>query len=197
VQLYLTVYLSCLIQTAGPDLSCWSVCRCSTPQLTRAERRETESFLRSFIAANKAEGKEHISSSGPINIGVYFHIITNTTGHGAISDSAIAAQVAVLNSAFAGHFTFSFLGTDRTVKDAWFVMGQQSQAEVQAKQALRKGSRQHLNVYTAETVNKFLGYAHMPTSECCVWQHASYARRCCCYLSKPSSLYQAAAAPLL
>jgi hypothetical protein len=61
---------------------------------------------------------------------------------------------------------FTLLGTDRTVKDAWFVMAQQSQAEVHAKQALRKGSRQHLNVYTAETVNKFLGYAHIPTSEC-------------------------------
>lgn len=137
---------------------CHAACRCDTAPLTHAERHAAEAHIKAFLAARGPV----VLSTDPINVGIYFHVISNSTGHGNISDSAIAAQIAVLNSAFAGHFNFTLLSTDRTVSNQWFVQSRGSPPDLAAKQALSKGSRRHLNVYTAETVG-FLGWAWLPS----------------------------------
>lgn len=111
----------------------------------------------------KAETGENVLAAGPINIGVYFHIIIGSGGAGNISDGNVAAQMKVLNDAFSPHFTFSLLQLNRVVQPAWFNMGTGSEGT--AKQALRKGSMQHLNLYTAELADKLLGWSYLPSSE--------------------------------
>lgn len=109
-------------------------------------------------------------------IGVHWHTITNTAGAGAVSAANITAQLQVLNDAFFPHgFNFTLLSDDTTANNAWYSMVSGSTAEAQAKNALRKGTTQHLNIYTANLGNNLLGWATFPSSEfrqpgtiCCV-----------------------------
>jgi hypothetical protein len=51
-----------------------------------------------------------------------------------------------------------------TANDAWFAMGHGSAAESQAKAALRQGSADDLNIYTANLGGGLLGWATFPSS---------------------------------
>jgi hypothetical protein len=92
---------------------------------------------------------------------VYFHVIMDTAGNGALSPEQIQAQIDVLNAAYAPTgWSFALAGVDTTVNDAWFAMG--STAEVQAKNALRVGGANALNLYTANPGGGLLGWATFP-----------------------------------
>jgi hypothetical protein len=96
-------------------------------------------------------------------VNVYVHVITASDGTGNVSDEAIASQISVLNSAYGGTpFQFTLAGVDRTANDAWFDMQPNSQAEADAKAALRRGSYADLNIYTAGLGGGLLGYATFP-----------------------------------
>ena len=102
-------------------------------------------------------------SVAPIN--VYVHVIKSTSGGGAVTTQQINDQIAVLNAAYAGAgFSFQLAGTDTTMNDAWYTMGQGSQAERDAKIALRQGSADDLNIYTANLGGGLLGWATFPSS---------------------------------
>jgi hypothetical protein len=100
-------------------------------------------------------------------ISVYFHVINNgpLVANGNIPDSQIASQINVLNAAYASTgWSFLLVGTDRTTNAAWYTMTPGSTAETQAKAALRRGTADDLNVYTANIGQGLLGWATFPSS---------------------------------
>lgn len=100
----------------------------------------------------------------PVTVDVYFHTITNGS-RGAISSSAIANQVAVLNSAYSGSgFSFQLRSADTTSNASWYGVTQGSSAERSMKKALRKGGAAALNLYAANIGNGLLGWATFPSS---------------------------------
>ncbi len=99
-------------------------------------------------------------------IDVYFHVINKGAGiaNGDIPDSQIADQIAVLNSAYGPTgWSFRLVATDRTTNATWYTMGQGSSAETQAKTALRRGTADDLNVYSANLGGGLLGWASFPS----------------------------------
>ena len=95
-------------------------------------------------------------------INVHFHVIDPTEGSSSVSASQISAQLSVLNDAFAGTgWSFALASTDRTVNPAWFAMGSGT-VEQQAKAALRLGSADDLNIYTADLPDDLLGWSTFP-----------------------------------
>ena len=126
---------------------------------TRTPSDEEVSRVTSAIAARKGGGKP--PTSGGV-IDVYFHVITSSSGEGALSSGDINAQMAVLNDAFAAYgWSFNLAATDVTANDVWFDMTGGS-AEAEAKAALRRGTADDLNIYTANLGDSLLGWATFP-----------------------------------
>ena len=150
--------------------------RCMTrhPGLKRMEQLEKE---RKAWKDDSARGGRPVfvpRPDGSVTIPVYFHVITNTSGQGNVSDDQIAAQINVLNESFAGHtggaptpFKFQLVSTDRTANDTWFVLMPGTTAEAQAKAALRKGDKTALNLYTGNPGGGLLGWSTFP------WDYAT------------------------
>ncbi len=100
-------------------------------------------------------------------IDVYFHVINKGTGiaNGDIPDSQITAQINVLNAAYAGTgWSFNLVSTDRTTNATWYAMGPGTSAEANAKAALRQGTADDLNIYSANPGGGLLGWATFPSS---------------------------------
>lgn len=93
---------------------------------------------------------------------VHVHVIHDgPTGN--LTAAEIADQIQVLNDAYASTgWSFHLASTDYTDNAAWFAMGYGSAAETQAKSALRIGTAQDLNVYTADLSGGLLGWATFP-----------------------------------
>ncbi|MBX7218682.1 MAG: zinc metalloprotease [Blastocatellia bacterium] len=103
-------------------------------------------------------------------INVYFHVINKGTGiaNGDVPASQITNQISVLNSAYAGTgWSFNLVSTDRTTNATWYTVGYGTTAESQMKNALRKGTADDLNIYTANIGGGLLGWATFP------WDYAS------------------------
>jgi len=120
--------------------------------------------------ADQAGGNSNSAKPGdpsvtfPVTVNVYFHIIKSSDGDGAVSSQQINNQMSVLNHAFAGTAMFVLAGTDTTTNDAWFAMEPGTTAERDAKGALRVGSADDLNIYTANPGSSLLGWATFPSS---------------------------------
>lgn len=100
-------------------------------------------------------------------IDVYFHVIAGSTSsaNGYLSDSQVRAQMDVLNKAFSGTgWSFNLVSTDRTVNPSWYVMEPNSTAESEAKAALRQGTADDLNIYSANPGGGLLGWATFPSN---------------------------------
>lgn len=103
--------------------------------------------------------------SSPTYVNVYFHVIRKGTGisNGDVTTTMINDQIAVLNSAYSGMgVKFQLISVDRTTNSTWYTMGHGSTAEAQAKAALRKGTADDLNIYTANPGGGLLGWATFP-----------------------------------
>jgi hypothetical protein len=134
--------------------------RCGTRKIDEIEADEIDAQVSRFIAAR---GPNKPPSAGAIN--VYVHIIVNSAGDGNVSAKMITDQISVLNDAFGPHgWSFVLAGTDITTNDAWFVMEPGTTAERDAKSALRQGSADDLNIYTANPGSNLLGWATFPSS---------------------------------
>lgn len=79
------------------------------------------------MMAPRGGGRFQHESNAAGTINVYVHVITNSSGAGNVSDTAIANQITVLNNSFGGRtggaatrFQFVLVATDRTANDAWF-----------------------------------------------------------------------------
>jgi hypothetical protein len=99
-------------------------------------------------------------------IDVYFHVINQGTGtnNGDIPDTWITDQMTVLNNAYAPWgWSFNLVAIDRTTNATWYTMGPGTQAEQDAKAALRRGTADDLNLYTANLGGGLLGWATFPS----------------------------------
>ncbi|MEJ6000969.1 zinc metalloprotease [Paucibacter soli] len=145
--------------------------RCGTPHMDEERAAEIDAHM----AAHRGGPWSMAKPGGPPPppqvtggvINVYFHVINQGSGiaNGDIPDSQIAAQMNVLNAAFAATgWQFQLVAVDRTTNAAWYNMSSGSTAESQAKTALRRGSAADLNLYSANLGGGLLGWATFPSS---------------------------------
>ena len=134
--------------------------RCATRDLTPERRDQVDRE----IAAHLSQRGGAAAVTGGV-IDVYVHIVTSSSGEGDVRDSQIGRQMTVLNNAFAPWgWTFNLVAIDRTANDAWFAMEPGTTAERDAKAALRQGTADDLNIYTANPGSNLLGWATFPSS---------------------------------
>ena len=102
-----------------------------------------------------------------VTVPTYIHVITDGAV-GAVSDAQIASQMDVLNLSFAGFYggadsgiRFALRGVTRTDNAAWHTMDSFAD-EIAAKQALRRGGPDALNIYIGTAAGN-LGFAYYPS----------------------------------
>ena len=136
--------------------------RCFTPAHDEERMAEIEAEVEAMgFGAGRISA---LATGGTIN--VYFHVINKGTGiaNGDVTSQMINDQIAVLNAAYASSgFHFNLVSVDRTTNATWYTMAYGSTAEAQAKAALRKGTADDLNVYTANLGGGLLGWATFPS----------------------------------
>jgi hypothetical protein len=127
---------------------------------------EPEEVVRQEMLFREAE-----AMAGPLvtggTINVYFHVINRGTGiaNGDVPASQINSQITVLNNAYAATgWSFNLVSIDRTTNATWYTMGPGTTAEAQAKNALRQGTADDLNIYSANPGGGLLGWATFPSS---------------------------------
>ncbi|MFO0762613.1 MAG: zinc metalloprotease [Byssovorax sp.] len=152
-----------------PSATGWVHSRCSTPTPSDLE----VDAVNAKLAKTKALMQQNPSAvPGSVVIPVYFHVINKGAGiaNGDITSQMIADQITVLNQAYGGNtggavtsFTFTLAGVDRTTNATWYTMSPGSTAESQAKNALRIGGANALNLYSANLGGGLLGWATFPS----------------------------------
>lgn len=141
--------------------------RCHAVAPEAAERARIDENLTAFLRMKQARGGETHRAVGSVSIPVWFHVINKGAGiaNGDIPQSQIDDQMAVLNAAYANTpFTFTLAGVDRTTNATWYAMAPGSAAEKNAKNALRQGGPETLNLYTAKPGGGLLGWATFPSN---------------------------------
>lgn len=124
--------------------------RCLTKHPTRSEAERLDAARRDFKAQRQEEGVEVERSFGSVTVPVYFHVINRGSGiaNGDVPYLQISDQIRVLNNSWAATpFRFELVTVDRTNNVAWYMMGYGSAEERAAKQALRQGGANALNIY--------------------------------------------------
>eukprot|EP01031_Cornospumella_fuschlensis_P027820 gene27820-33596_t len=146
--------------------------RCATEPLSDEAKSQVNADLAPFYAkhgldvhnlrghdlkafAEKAKQKR-------VRVNTYFHIISNTTGAGEVSDATVNQQMSVLNQAFRRYsFSFTLAKVNRVVSDRWHIYWGGSNDERDMKKALHEGTMADLNVYTG--YSGIYGKAYLPT----------------------------------
>lgn len=142
--------------------------RCAAPHVDEDRAAEIDKFILAHrSAALKAAGGGVDTPTGTAarggSINVYVHVITTSTGGGNVSDAQINEQLNVLQAAYAGGgWSFNRILTTRTANSTWYSMSPGSTAESQAKNALRQGTADDLNIYLAGIGGGLLGWATFP-----------------------------------
>lgn len=159
---------------ASPDASCgsWKAEGAnvfSSYGAVAGENRGRNGFvhketLDSELEPEGAPATVTLAATGGV-IDVYFHVINQGTGvaNGDVPDSMITDQINVLNAAFASTgWSFNLVLRFRTTNAAWYTMEPGTTAEAQAKAALRRGTANDLNIYSANPGGGLLGWATFP-----------------------------------
>jgi hypothetical protein len=136
--------------------------RCGTVQPDEDAIRAIDAEVDAIVASR---GFEASVTGGTID--VYFHVINKGSGlaDGNIPDSQIHDQIDVLNDAYAPWgWSFNLVQVDRTTNTTWYTMGPGTTAERNAKTALRRGTADDLNLYSASPGGGLLGWATFPSS---------------------------------
>jgi hypothetical protein len=156
-------------ENANPNAS---FLRCGTKDPDDETARLIEDANQRFKEARAASGVP-AERTGTVTVNVYFHVITNTSGAGNVSDTQIANQIKVLNDSYSGAtggantlYRFTLVSTDRTANNTWYTCTG-STCEQQMKTALHKGGARDLNFYTNGMGGGLLGWATFP------WNYAS------------------------
>lgn len=155
--------------------------RCATRQVGEDEARAIQEKIGPYIAARARKlglqykgkpsgtpgggggGSEIPAVTGGI-INTHFHVIHDGIA-GILSQSDIDTQIYVLNAAYAGTgWSFQLVSVDYTNNPTWFGMLPGSAAEAEAKAALRTGTAESLNIYSANPAGGYLGWATFPSS---------------------------------
>jgi len=125
---------------------------------------------RDFVArrSQMAKNGEVVSNVTGGTINVYYHVVNKGAGiaNGDVPLSQINAQISVLNAAFGGSFGWSFTlaGVTRTTNSRWYSLRRGSKNEKDMKNALRQGTADDLNIYSADLQGGLLGWATFPSS---------------------------------
>jgi hypothetical protein len=146
-----------------------------TPALIRCATidppEEEQLLIERNIRLRDAQGALPFVTGTVVN--VYVHVINKGSGiaNGDVPDSQISQQIKVLNAAYAGStggaavgIEFALAGVTRTTNATWYTMTPGTTAEKQAKAALRQGTADDLNLYTANIGGGLLGWATFPSS---------------------------------
>ena len=132
--------------------------RCATLHPPVFERDLIENEIRDRMS----QGGASLVPGATIN--VYWHTITSTTGQGALSSQQINSQLNVLNAAYGSYgYTFVLAGTDVTANNTWYNLTDGTTAERNMKNALRQGTADDLNIYSANLGGGLLGWATFPS----------------------------------
>ena len=135
--------------------------RCGTIQPDADTMRAIDAEVDAIIAGR---GVGASVTGGTID--VYFHVINRGSGlsNGDVPDSQIQDQIDVLNDAYAPWgWSFNLVSIDRTTNATWYTLGPGTTAERQAKRALRQGTADDLNIYSANPGGGLLGWATFPS----------------------------------
>ena len=129
------------------------------PRAEEVAAMENDFALRK--ARRKAAGLVTVTG-GAIN--VYFHVITDDSGAGALGSKDINAQINVLNNSYAQWgWTFNLVAAETTANTDWFNNCYGS-GEAPMKRALRQGGGADLNIYSCNPSDGILGFATFPSS---------------------------------
>jgi len=138
------------------------VLRCGAENPSRAEQMTIESKLREFRASKLSSPIQGIAVADTI-VPIHFHVITTNTGVGNVPDTALDAQIAVLNAAYAGSgFQFTKQGYSRTKNTTWYNACDKSSVELQIRKALAVTPAHTFNVYLCGLGGGLLGRATFP-----------------------------------
>lgn len=132
------------------------------PQRIAAAERDFSS-RRAQMAKNPA-GAANVTG-GTIN--VYYHVINQGSGiaNGDVPLSQIQSQIQILNNAYGSHgWSFTLAAVTRTTNSRWFSLREGSKNEKDMKNALRTGTADDLNIYSANLQGGLLGWATFPSS---------------------------------
>lgn len=138
--------------------------RCGTPHVDEERVAEIDAEVERYLGDRKRSGLAASVAGGVIN--VYVHVINKGSGisDGNVPDAWIINQINVLNVAYASMgWSFNLVSVDRTTNAAWYTMGPGTTAERDAKNALRQGTAEALNIYTADLGSGLLGWATFPS----------------------------------
>jgi hypothetical protein len=133
------------------------------PEFIAAAERD---FVNRRAAQQKA-GAPPVANATGGTINVYFHVIRSGTSasQGNIPDSQINSQMQVLNQAYNGTgWNVNLVATTRTTNSRWYSLRMGSKNERDMKNALRQGTADDLNVYSANPGGSLLGWATFPSS---------------------------------
>ncbi len=142
--------------------------RCSTRHVTDFEQYLHDLSHERWKLERASTGRSVAGRlPGSVQVPIAMHVINKGAGiaNGDVPDAQIAAQIAVLNAAYASTgspFFFTLASTSRTTNAAWYAMTPGSPAENAAKNALRVGGPGTLNLYMANIGNDLLGWATFP-----------------------------------
>ena len=150
--------------------------RCGTKDHDAAERARVDDEVRKILALRGYDrGKPPGGGGGggggtATEIPVYFHVIHDGDA-GRLTSQQVNSQIAVLNDSYNGgavggsatRFTFTLVATTYTDNADWYAMGYNSPEESAAKQALRQGGADALNIYSANLGDSLLGWATFPS----------------------------------
>ncbi len=138
--------------------------RCGTRNLTNEE----------LLSAHEEAAAPSRGFTAPQTINVYFHVICKGSGTncmGGVSEgnvplTQIADQIKVLNARYAGSpatgLDFKLASVDYTPNNNWFFLEKDSKNERDMKNALHKGGKADLNVYTVYLAD-LLGWSTFPS----------------------------------
>jgi hypothetical protein len=158
---------------------------------TQHPDEETARLIESTNDRFKARRQQEVGAAertGIVYVDVYFHVVSNTSGAGNVTDARLQQQLDVLNASYSGatggtntiyrfrrgtltrtpNNTAIVNGVSRTTNNTWFATGNGTTAERQMKTALHTGDAGDLNFYTNNAGGgSLLGWATFP------WNYAS------------------------
>ncbi|WKD51010.1 zinc metalloprotease [Microbulbifer spongiae] len=156
---------SAAAKNVAKDQSAEGILRhCGTEHPSKEEAELQEQYFNS-MRQKFALGDEYSQQLIPATVNVYFHVITDSAGNGALTQAEINNQMNVLNSGFSGTaFSFNLVSTTTTANNSWYRVTPGSGAEFSMKSSLRVGGAADLNVYVANIGSGLLGWATFPSS---------------------------------